>query len=55
MVTTGKTWPIPGDVPVAQREPEHPVLHPVPRFGLHRGVHLLRGRLPREEQQKQNC
>ena len=49
----GKDLAHPGDVLVAQREPEHPVLHLVPRFGFHRGVHLLRGRLPREEEQEQ--
>ncbi len=45
----------PDDVPVAQREPEHPVLHLVFRFGLHRVVHLLRGRVPREEEQEKKC
>ena len=51
----GKDLAHPGEVPVAQREPEHPVMHPVPRFGLHRGVHVLRGRLPWEQEQEQDC
>ena len=51
----GKDLAHPDDVPVAEREPEHPVLHLVPRFGLHRVVHVLRGRLPREQQQEEEC
>ena len=51
----GKDLAHPDDVPVAQRKAEHPVLHPVPCLGLHRGVHVLRGRLPREQEQEEEC
>ena len=51
----GKDLAHPDAVPVAQREPEHPVLHLVPRFGLHRVVHPSRGCLPREQEQEKKC